>query len=122
MCRVTFGKCFCIFVLVLLVDNCLCGTMEFNLDQFKANPTLAQVDPCRVVDLTLTAAWLGVDCQEVGVEGACCSPALAGEVFGWTTGVGDDEEGPSAVPCTTVLPVAPFHHSPDPANVSGMSA
>lgn len=116
-----------IFVLVLLADNFFCGTREFNLNEFKANPTLAQVHACRVVDLMLTATWLGVDMPLVArkselrelVVTALQETSLIGAI-----GVEDEEKGPSVVPPPAVPPVALLHTTvpTDPVNVSGMSA
>lgn len=38
-----------------------CHTMDFDFNTFRENPSLAQVDACRVGDLMLIANWLGVD-------------------------------------------------------------
>lgn len=99
-----------------------CGTMEFKLDDFKAHPTLAQVDACRVVDLMMIAGWLGVDVPPATKKAELRElvvAALQEESLIEITGVG---EGASEVISEPSAAVAHPTGLAESSNVSGMSA
>lgn len=96
--------------------------MDFKLDDFKAHPTLAQVDACRVVDLMMIAAWLGVDVPPATKKAELRELLVAALQEESLIGVTEVDEVASTV--FSVSPLA-VPHQPgltEPSTVSGMSA
>lgn len=100
--------------------------MEFDFDKFRENPSLTQVDACRVVDLMLIANWLGVEVPQAPRKmelKELVVTALQEKVLVGATGVQEEEE-PSGVTSPVLPPMARVRTTipTDPANITGMSA